>query len=72
MINTKLLCRSLYATKRFNDIFQEVYESNWKSKFEAAGIWYEHRLIDYMVAYALKSDAGYVWACNGGQVQVLI
>ncbi|KAL6554688.1 hypothetical protein OROHE_007427 [Orobanche hederae] len=49
---------------RFTDIFQEVYESNWKSKYEEAGIWYEHRLIDDMVAYALKSEGGYVWACK--------
>ncbi|KAL6584504.1 hypothetical protein OROMI_003793 [Orobanche minor] len=49
---------------RFTDIFQEVYESNWKSKCEEAGIWYEHRLIDDMVAYALKSEGGYVWACK--------
>ncbi|CAI0439869.1 unnamed protein product [Linum tenue] len=56
---------------RFKDIFQEVYESRWKSKFEAAGIWYEHRLIDDMVAYSLKSDGGYVWACKNydGDVQ---
>lgn len=56
---------------RFKDIFQEVYEAGWKSKFEAAGIWYEHRLIDDMVAYALKSDGGYVWACKNydGDVQ---
>ncbi|XP_009631360.4 isocitrate dehydrogenase [NADP]-like isoform X1 [Nicotiana tomentosiformis] len=56
---------------RFKDIFQEVYESNWKIKFEEAGIWYEHRLIDDMVAYALKSDGGYVWACKNydGDVQ---
>ncbi|KAG7016576.1 Cytosolic isocitrate dehydrogenase [NADP] [Cucurbita argyrosperma subsp. argyrosperma] len=56
---------------RFKDIFQEVYESQWKSKFEAAGIWYEHRLIDDMVAYALKSEGGYVWACKNydGDVQ---
>ncbi|KAJ6738438.1 putative proteinDP-SPECIFIC ISOCITRATE DEHYDROGENASE [Salix koriyanagi] len=56
---------------RFKDIFQEVYEANWKSKFEAAGIWYEHRLIDDMVAYALKSEGGYVWACKNydGDVQ---
>ncbi|KAL6532668.1 hypothetical protein OROHE_014090 [Orobanche hederae] len=40
---------------RFKDIFQEVYESNWKSKYDEAGIWYEHRLIDDMFAYALKS-----------------
>ena len=56
---------------RFKDIFQEVYEANWKSKFEAAGIWYEHRLIDDMVAYAVKSEGGYVWACKNydGDVQ---
>ncbi|KAL6543439.1 hypothetical protein OROHE_010061 [Orobanche hederae] len=57
--------------ERFKDIFQEVYESNWKSKYEEAGIWYEHRLIDDMVAYALKSKGGYVWACKNydGDVQ---
>ncbi|KAL5732044.1 isocitrate dehydrogenase (NADP(+)) [Ranunculus cassubicifolius] len=56
---------------RFKDIFQEVYEASWKSKFEGAGIWYEHRLIDGMVAYALKSDGAYVWACKNydGDVQ---
>ncbi|KAL5204318.1 hypothetical protein ABZP36_009189 [Zizania latifolia] len=59
---------------RFKDIFQEVYEAGWKSKFEAAGIWYEHRLIDDMVAYALKSEGGYVWACKNydGDVQSAI
>ncbi|KAG5628426.1 hypothetical protein H5410_000143 [Solanum commersonii] len=56
---------------RFKDIFQEVYEANWKPKYEEAGIWYEHRLIDDMVAYALKSEGGYVWACKNydGDVQ---
>lgn len=56
---------------RFKDIFQEVYESEWRPKFEAAGIWYEHRLIDDMVAYALKSEGGYVWSCKNydGDVQ---
>ncbi|XP_071713022.1 isocitrate dehydrogenase [NADP] [Rutidosis leptorrhynchoides] len=56
---------------RFKDIFQEVYEENWKEKFEQQSIWYEHRLIDDMVAYALKSDGGYVWACKNydGDVQ---
>lgn len=56
---------------RFKDIFQEVYESKWKTKYEEAGIWYEHRLIDDMVAYALKSEGGYVWACKNydGDVQ---
>ncbi|XP_014499700.1 isocitrate dehydrogenase [NADP] isoform X1 [Vigna radiata var. radiata] len=56
---------------RFKDIFQEVFEAQWSHRFKAAGIWYEHRLIDDMVAYALKSDGGYVWACKNydGDVQ---
>ncbi|CAN6453172.1 unnamed protein product [Victoria cruziana] len=56
---------------RFKDIFQEVYEEKWREKFEKVSIWYEHRLIDDMVAYALKSDGGYVWACKNydGDVQ---
>ncbi|KAL2246703.1 UNVERIFIED_CONTAM: Isocitrate dehydrogenase NADP, chloroplastic/mitochondrial [Sesamum indicum] len=56
---------------RFKDIFQEVYEERWKEKFEEHSIWYEHRLIDDMVAYALKSEGGYVWACKNydGDVQ---
>ncbi|KAL6066017.1 Isocitrate dehydrogenase [NADP] [Balamuthia mandrillaris] len=56
---------------RFKDIFQEIYERDYKAKFEAAGIWYEHRLIDDMVAYCLKSPGGFVWACKNydGDVQ---
>eukprot|EP00850_Spirogloea_muscicola_P000694 SM000002S05774 [mRNA] locus=s2:2132090:2136472:+ [translate_table: standard] len=56
---------------RFKDLFEEVYEAEWKAKFEEAGIWYEHRLIDDMVAYCLKSEGGYVWACKNydGDVQ---
>ncbi|CAM6037815.1 unnamed protein product [Sphagnum compactum] len=57
---------------RFKDIFQEVYEQEgWELKFKEAGIWYEHRLIDDMVAYVLKSEGGYVWACKNydGDVQ---
>ncbi|XAR58207.1 Isocitrate dehydrogenase (NADP(+)) [Bertholletia excelsa] len=56
---------------RFKDIFQEVYEEKWKQKFKENSIWYEHRLIDDMVAYALKSEGGYVWACKNydGDVQ---
>ncbi|KAL6497548.1 hypothetical protein OROHE_027177 [Orobanche hederae] len=56
---------------RFKDIFQEVYEEKWKEKFEEHLIWYEHRLIDDMVAYAMKSEGGYVWACKNydGDVQ---
>jgi isocitrate dehydrogenase len=56
---------------RFKDIFEEVFESEFKSDFEAAGITYEHRLIDDMVAAALKWEGGYVWACKNydGDVQ---
>ena len=56
---------------RFKDIFQEVYEAEFKTQFEAAGLWYEHRLIDDMVAYAIKSNGGFVWACKNydGDVQ---
>jgi isocitrate dehydrogenase len=56
---------------RFKDLFQEIYESEFKSDFEAAGITYEHRLIDDMVAAALKWEGGYVWACKNydGDVQ---
>jgi isocitrate dehydrogenase len=56
---------------RFKDIFEEVYQAEFKSKFEAAGIWYEHRLIDDMVAMSLRMEGGYVWACKNydGDVQ---
>ena len=56
---------------RFKDIFQEIYESEFKSRFQALGITYEHRLIDDMVAAALKWSGGYVWACKNydGDVQ---
>jgi isocitrate dehydrogenase len=56
---------------RFKDLFQEVYDRDFKAKYQAAGIWYEHRLIDDMVAYAMKSDGGFVWACKNydGDVQ---
>ena len=56
---------------RFKDIFEEVYLAEFKSDFEAAGITYEHRLIDDMVAAALKWEGGYVWACKNydGDVQ---
>ena len=56
---------------RFKDIFQEVYESDYKKQFEEKGLWYEHRLIDDMVAYAIKSEGGFVWACKNydGDVQ---
>ncbi|MEA4985298.1 Isocitrate dehydrogenase [NADP] [bioreactor metagenome] len=56
---------------RFKDIFQEVYETEFKTKFAEAGITYEHRLIDDMVASALKWNGGFVWACKNydGDVQ---
>ncbi|KAF4521474.1 hypothetical protein B566_EDAN001771 [Ephemera danica] len=56
---------------RFKDIFEEIYESKYKKDFEAAHIWYEHRLIDDMVAQALKSNGGFIWACKNydGDVQ---
>ncbi|MBA5630483.1 isocitrate dehydrogenase (NADP(+)) [Moheibacter lacus] len=56
---------------RFKDIFQEVYESDYKAKFEEIGITYEHRLIDDMVASAMKWNGGFVWACKNydGDVQ---
>lgn len=56
---------------RFKDIFEEVYQNEFKDKFAAAGITYEHRLIDDMVAAAMKWDGGFVWACKNydGDVQ---
>jgi len=55
----------------FKDIFQGIFDKEYKAKFDAAGIWYNHRLIDDMVAQALKSDGGFVWACKNydGDVQ---
>ncbi|HOI48876.1 MAG TPA: NADP-dependent isocitrate dehydrogenase [Prolixibacteraceae bacterium] len=56
---------------RFKDLFQEVFETEFREQFAAAGITYEHRLIDDMVAAALKWDGGFVWACKNydGDVQ---
>ncbi|QZY53086.1 NADP-dependent isocitrate dehydrogenase [Leucobacter tenebrionis] len=56
---------------RFKDIFQEIYDTEFKEQFEAAGLTYEHRLIDDMVASAMKWEGGYVWACKNydGDVQ---
>jgi len=56
---------------RFKDIFQEVYETEFEEQFKKADIWYEHRLIDDMVAAAMKWSGGYVWACKNydGDVQ---
>jgi isocitrate dehydrogenase len=56
---------------RFKDIFEEIYTAEFKDRFDAAGLTYEHRLIDDMVASALKWEGGYVWACKNydGDVQ---
>lgn len=56
---------------RFKDLFAEIYETEFKDEFEAAGLTYEHRLIDDMVAAAMKWEGGYVWACKNydGDVQ---
>jgi isocitrate dehydrogenase len=56
---------------RFKDIFQEIFDNEFKEQFEAAGLTYEHRLIDDMVASAMKWEGGYVWACKNydGDVQ---
>ena len=56
---------------RFKDIFQEIYEAEFEAKYKEAKIWYEHRLIDDMVAASLKGSGGYVWACKNydGDVQ---
>lgn len=56
---------------RFKDIFQEIYDNEFKETFEKAGLYYEHRLIDDLVAYAIKSEGGFLWACKNydGDVQ---
>lgn len=56
---------------RFKDIFQQIFESEFQDRFKAAGITYEHRLIDDMVACAMKWSGGYIWACKNydGDVQ---
>ncbi|KAI7881703.1 isocitrate dehydrogenase [NADP] [Lichtheimia hyalospora FSU 10163] len=56
---------------RFKDIFEDIYVTQYKAAFEELGIWYEHRLIDDMVAQMLKSKGGFVWACKNydGDVQ---
>src|SRR3954464_3879680 len=56
---------------RFKDLFQEIFDAEFKERFDAAGLTYEHRLIDDMVASAMKWEGGYVWACKNydGDVQ---
>lgn len=55
----------------FKDIFQEVFDSEFAEEFKAKDLWYEHRLIDDLVAYAIKSSGGFLWACKNydGDVQ---
>ena len=56
---------------RFIEIFQKIYDEEFKTEFEKKDLWYEHRLIDDMVAQAIKSNGGFVWACKNydGDVQ---
>src|SRR6201999_1118886 len=56
---------------RFKDIFQEIFDAEYATKFKELGITYEHRLIDDMVASAMKWSGGYIWACKNydGDVQ---
>ncbi|KAG7539697.1 hypothetical protein FFLO_03414 [Filobasidium floriforme] len=56
---------------RFKDIFEEIYQAEYAAEFKKLGLWYEHRLIDDMVAQAIKSSGGFVWACKNydGDVQ---
>ena len=56
---------------RFKNIFEDLYEKQYKEDFKKQGIWFEHKLIDDMVAYCVKSEGGYVWACKNydGDVQ---
>ena len=49
---------------RFKDIFQSIFDNEFKSKYDAAGLTYEHRLIDDVVAFAVKSEGGFIWACK--------
>ncbi|WFD42616.1 isocitrate dehydrogenase (NADP(+)) [Malassezia psittaci] len=69
-LSTKNTILKAYDGK-FKDIFQDLYDNQYKSEFEKLNIWYEHRLIDDMVAQAIKGDGGFVWACKNydGDVQ---
>ena len=69
-LSTKNTILKAYDGK-FKDIFQSIYDAEFKAEFEKAKLWYEHRLIDDMVAYAIKSEGGFVWACKNydGDVQ---
>lgn len=49
---------------RFKDIFEEIYRRDYQEQYKEKNLWYEHRLIDDMVAYCIKSNGGFVWACK--------
>lgn len=69
-LSTKNTILKAYDGK-FMDIFQKIYDEEFKTEFEKKKLWYEHRLIDDMVAFAVKSNGGFVWACKNydGDVQ---
>ncbi len=69
-LSTKNTILKAYDGK-FMDIFQKIYDEEFKAEFEKKKLWYEHRLIDDMVAFAVKSSGGFVWACKNydGDVQ---
>jgi isocitrate dehydrogenase len=69
-LSTKNTILKAYDGK-FMDIFQKIYDAEFKAEFEKNKLWYEHRLIDDMVAFAVKSNGGFVWACKNydGDVQ---
>jgi isocitrate dehydrogenase len=69
-LSTKNTILKAYDGK-FMDIFQSIFDSEFKAEFEKKKLWYEHRLIDDMVAFAVKSNGGFVWACKNydGDVQ---
>ena len=69
-LSTKNTILKVYDGK-FKNIFEEIYVAKYKAEFEANKIWYEHRLIDDMVAYMIKSEGGFIWACKNydGDVQ---
>lgn len=71
-LSTKNTILKAYDGK-FKDVFEEIYEREYKAEFEKLSIWYEHRLIDDMVAQAIKGSGGFVWACknyDGGEMKV--
>ena len=70
VFSTKNTILKLYD-ERFKQIFQEVFDAEFRDAFERRGLTYEHRLIDDMVAFALKSEGGFLWACKNydGDVQ---